>query len=99
MSQQLLIEQVYALTQSIAHAAALSDWAEAARLAEVRSPLLMSIGAKQDAASLDLVGRIQALDAGILANAQTSQTELKAEYGAAMSRIKSVSTYQRIASL
>lgn len=99
MNQQPLVEHVYALTQSIAHAAALADWSEAARLVAQRSPLLMSIGAQQDAHTLDIIKRIQALDADVLGNAQTTSVELKAEFSAAMSRVSAANSYQRMAKL
>lgn len=99
MNQQALVERVYALTQSIAHAATLADWPEAARLVAERSPLLTSIGAQQDTRTLDIIKRIQALDADVLANASTTSVELKTEFGAAMSRVNAANSYQRMARL
>ena len=61
MEQSALIEKVLALTGEIEHAAALADWPEAARLAELRSPLIMSLDAQQVQGSLD-VGRGRRLD-------------------------------------
>ncbi|MGY6205219.1 hypothetical protein [Paraburkholderia strydomiana] len=55
MEQSALIEKVLALTGEIEHAAALADWPEAARLAELRSPLIMSLDAQQVQGSLDVI--------------------------------------------
>jgi len=47
MESSALIGKVLALTGEIEQAAALADWPEAARLAEIRSPLIMSLDAQQ----------------------------------------------------
>ena len=99
MDQKTLVERVFQMTQAIGHAAALADWPEAARLTEERSPLLMSIVREQDAASLELVGQIQAMDAAIVANAGTTRDELQAEYRVALGRVNAASQYNQVASL
>jgi flagellar protein FliT len=94
---QALLERLSALTDGISHAARMADWQEAARLVEVRSPLLMSLRAEHAASGLDVIRRIQSVDAAILADAAVAQTELQVEYSAAMRRIKATSEYHRVA--
>ncbi|WOD17915.1 flagellar protein FliT [Paraburkholderia kirstenboschensis] len=97
MNQTTLIEHLLSLTHAIEDAAALADWPEAARLTEERSPLLVSLSADQDPAALEMIRLIQAIDATVLANAQTTQVELQAEYRAAMIRAKATGQYQQVA--
>jgi flagellar protein FliT len=99
MDQTQLVERVYELTLAIGHAASLADWQEAARLADVRSPLLMSIRAQQTAASLELIRRIQSLDNALMQDAKGSRDEMETEYHAAMQRSRSASQYHRMALL
>lgn len=42
MNQTELIERLLSMTREIEQAASLADWPEAARLTEMRSPLLMA---------------------------------------------------------
>lgn len=99
MEQSALIEKVLALTGEIEHAAALADWPEAARLAELRSPLIMSLDAQQVQGSLDVIRSIVARNDAIVADAQTTQVELQAEYMAAMRRVSAANQYQKAAQL
>ncbi|MFM0043210.1 flagellar protein FliT [Paraburkholderia sediminicola] len=99
MNQTELIERLLSMTREIEHAASLADWPEAARLTEARSPLLMSLSAEQEPAALDMIRRIQAIDAALLADAETTQNELHTEFEAAMGRTKAAGEYQRIARL
>jgi len=99
MEQSALIEKVLALTDQIEHAAALADWPEAARLAEIRSPLIMSLGAQDVQASADAIRSIIARNAAIFADAQITQVELEAEYTAAMRRVSAANQYQKAAQL
>ncbi|WP_345812249.1 flagellar protein FliT [Paraburkholderia sp. PREW-6R] len=99
MEQNAVIEQVLALTRDMEHAASLADWPEAARLAELRSPLIMSLDAQQAHASGDALRSVLARNAAMLADAQTSQRELEAEYSAAMKRVNAVGQYQKTALL
>ncbi|MFM0152755.1 flagellar protein FliT [Paraburkholderia sediminicola] len=99
MNQTELIERLLSMTREIEHAASLADWPEAARLTEARSPLLMSLSAEQEPAALDMIRRIQAIDAALLADAATTQDELHTEFEAAMGRTKAAGEYQRIARL
>jgi flagellar protein FliT len=94
-----LVEQVLGLTQEIAFAASLFDWPRAAGLAQERSPLLMSIQAEQTPAALELIRRIQELDAALLDNARESRDELGAEYRSAINSSKAVRQYHQIAQL
>ncbi|MGF6769737.1 flagellar protein FliT [Paraburkholderia sp. GAS199] len=97
MNQTELVERVLAITREIEQAAGLADWPEAARLTEARSPLLMSLSADQEPAALDMIRRIQAIDAALLADAEVTQTELQVEFEAAIGRTKAAGEYQRIA--
>ncbi|XUW88389.1 flagellar protein FliT [Burkholderia sp. M6-3] len=99
MEQSALIEKVLALTGEIEHAAALADWPEAARLAELRSPLIMSLDAQRVQGSLDVIRSIVARNDAIIADAQTTQVELQAEYTAAMRRVSAANQYQKAAQL
>ncbi|MFP3586186.1 flagellar protein FliT [Paraburkholderia sp. SIMBA_055] len=99
MESSALIWKVLALTGEIEQAAALADWPEAARLAEMRSPLIMSLDAQQVQGSLDVIRSIVARDAALYANAQTTQVELQAEFTAAMRRASAVDKYQKTALL
>ncbi|WP_025598208.1 flagellar protein FliT [Burkholderia sp. WSM2230] len=99
MDQSALIGKVLSLTDEIEHAAALADWPEAARLAEIRSPLIMSLSAQDVQASADAIRSIIARNAAIFADAQTTQIELEAEYTAAMRRVSAANQYQKAAQL
>lgn len=99
MNQTELIERLLSMTREIEQAASLADWPEAARLTEVRSPLLMSLSADQEPAALEMIRRIQAIDEALLADAQTTQNELHVEFEAAMGRTKAAGEYQRMARL
>jgi mevalonate pyrophosphate decarboxylase len=97
VNQTTLIERLLSLTHAIEDAAALADWPEAARLTEERSPLFASLIADQDPAALEMIRLIQAIDTDVLANAQTTQVELHAEYHAAMTRANAAGQYQQVA--
>jgi|ERR1700737_2182739 len=97
MDQTALIERLLSLTQEIQHAAALADWPQAARLTDERSPLLDALTVDQTPAALDVIRKIQAIDAAVFADAQTTQGELQSEYRAAMERAKAAGHYQQVA--
>ncbi|ASL44134.1 hypothetical protein bAD24_I11630 [Burkholderia sp. AD24] len=97
MNQTELVERLLAMTREIAQAASLADWPEAARLTEARSPLLMSLVAEQEPAALEKIRQIQAMDAALLVDAETTQNELHIEFEAAMGRAKAAGEYQRMA--
>jgi hypothetical protein len=99
MEHSALIEKVLALTGEIEQAAALADWPEAARLAEIRSPLIMSLDAQKVQGSLDMIRSIVARNAAIFADAQTTQAELQTEFMAAMRRVSAANQYQKAALL
>ncbi|MFP3567270.1 flagellar protein FliT [Paraburkholderia sp. SIMBA_030] len=99
MDQTELVERLLSMTQAIEQAASLADWPEAARLTEARSPLLMSLAADQEPAALDMIRRIQAIDAALLADAETTQNELHIEFEAAIGRTRAAGEYQRVARL
>jgi hypothetical protein len=97
MNQTETVERVLSITREIEQAASLADWQEAARLTEARSPLLMSLSADQEPVALEMIRQIQAIDAALLANAETTQDELHIEFEAAIGRTKAAREYQRIA--
>ncbi|RQS73473.1 flagellar protein FliT [Burkholderia sp. Bp8963] len=99
MNQITLAERLLSLTHAIEHASVMADWPEAARLTEVRSALFASLAATQEPAVLDAVRKIQAIDAAVLANAQSTMTELQAEYHDAMGRANAAGQYQHIATI
>lgn len=95
MEQSALIEKVLALTSEIEHAAALADWPEAARLAEIRSPMIMSLDAQQVQGSLDAIRSIVERNDAIFADAHITQSELHIEFKATIGRTKAAE-YQKI---
>jgi hypothetical protein len=97
--QVQLVERVFELTQAMEHAASLADWQHAARLGQERLPLVHSIRANLPPASLALVRRIQVIGDTILRDAARAQSELAAEYRAAMDRTNTVKAYHRAALL
>ncbi|MDN7968799.1 flagellar protein FliT [Burkholderia multivorans] len=99
MDQYQLIGRLNALTDDIEHAASMADWTEAARLAEVRSPLVMALTANQPPEGLATIRRIQASNERIFAEAHLAQSELADEYHAAMGRVQAVGEYHDMARL
>jgi flagellar protein FliT len=97
MEQNSLIDRLLELTLAIQHAAAMADWQEAARLTEERTPLFMGLTPQQAATAMEVINRIQAIDAAIAADANTTQAELQIEYGAAMKKVQAASKYQQVA--
>ena len=73
------------------------EWDRAAELASERSPLLMSLSAQQAGAALDVLAQVHAIDTRIAAEALLAQTELGAEYRAAMQAVGHANQYQRVA--
>lgn len=99
MNQTELVKRLLSMTREIEQASALADWPEAAHLVEERSALLLSLTSEQTPDSLATIREIQAIDAATLANAQTTQSELEAEYNGAMERVKVVDLYHKMALL
>jgi flagellar protein FliT len=97
MEQNSLIDRLLELTLAIQHAAALADWQEAARLTEERTPLFMQLTPEQDATAMEVINKIQAIDAAIAADAKTTQTELQSEYSSAINKIQAASKYHQAA--
>ncbi|NPT55715.1 flagellar protein FliT [Paraburkholderia elongata] len=97
MNQTSSVEHLLSMTQEIGHAASLADWPEAARLTEARSSLLMALSAQQELATLEMIRKIQAIDAAILADAKATQIELEIEYEKAIGRTKAAQQYLRTA--
>ncbi|WP_094780679.1 flagellar protein FliT [Paraburkholderia ribeironis] len=97
MSQTELVERLLSITRDIEQAASLADWPQAARLTEMRSPLLMALSADQAPAALEMIRQIQAIDAALLADAQTTQNELHVEFEAAIARTRAAGQYQQVA--
>ncbi len=84
MDQTDVLSRAWELTQAIQHAATRGDWITAARLAEERSPLLMSLAASQTPDAMVTIRRIQEANSAIMADAQTTQRELQTEFRAAL---------------
>lgn len=95
MNTPNLLQRVLALTLEMEHAAQMSDWQGAARVARERNPLLMSIGAPQSPEARAVVERIRAITVVINQEAEAAHTELAAEYRAAMSQASGANAYQR----
>ncbi|VWC37987.1 flagellar protein FliT [Burkholderia lata] len=98
MEQTELIAQLNALTDAIEHAAAMADWIEAARLVDLRDPLVASLAADQPPAGIAAIRRMQGSNERIFGDAQRAQQELTDEYRAAMGRVQAVGQYQSVAS-
>ncbi|CAE6771626.1 flagellar protein FliT [Paraburkholderia haematera] len=97
MNQTSSVKHLLSMTQEIGHAASLADWPEAARLTEARSSLLMALSAQQEPATLEMIRKIQAIDAAILADAKATQIEMEIEYEKAIGRTKAAQQYLRTA--
>ncbi|MEM5331485.1 flagellar protein FliT [Paraburkholderia sp. JHI2823] len=91
------IDRIWQITKDIEQAAAVGDWERAAELASERSPLLMSLPAKQTDAALDVLRQVHAIDMRIAAEAESAQSALSAEYRTAIQATRNVNQYQRIA--
>ncbi|HKR39343.1 flagellar protein FliT [Paraburkholderia sp. EG287A] len=91
------IDRIWQITKDIEQAAAVGEWEKAAALANERSPLLMSLSAKQTDAALDVLKQVHAIDARIAATAGSAQSALSAEYRSAMQATRNVNQYQRVA--
>lgn len=91
------IERIWQITKAIEHAAAVGEWEDAARLADERSPLLMSLPAAPAPAVLATLREVQAIDAAVAQAAQAAQHTLNTEYRAAMQATRNASLYQKVA--
>lgn len=91
------IDRIWQITKAIEQAAAVGEWEQAAQLANERSPLLMSLGAQQTPAALDVLKQVHAIDAQIAHAARNATNELNIEYRAAMQATRNVNQYQRVA--
>lgn len=97
MEQAELIARLNVLTDAIEHAAAMADWAEAARLAEKRSPLVMALSPDQSPEGLATVRRMQASNDRIFGEARLAQQQLTDEFNAAIGRAQAAGQYQDMA--
>jgi flagellar protein FliT len=91
------IDRIWQITKAIEQAAAVGEWEQAAQLANERSPLLMSLGAQQTPAALDVLRQVHAIDAQIEQAARNATNDLNTEYRAAMQATRNVNQYQRVA--
>jgi flagellar protein FliT len=91
------IDRIWQITKDIEQAAAVGEWEKAAELANVRSPLVMSLSAKQTGAALDVLKQVHSINTRIAAEAASAQSALSAEYRAAMQATRNVNQYQRVA--
>ncbi|MBB2931929.1 flagellar protein FliT [Paraburkholderia silvatlantica] len=91
------IDRIWRITKDIEQAAAVGEWEKAAELANERSPLLMSLSAKQTGAALDVLKQVHAINARVAAAAESAQSTLSAEYRSAIQATRNVNQYQRVA--
>lgn len=85
------------LTQAIGYAAQQADWPEAARLTELRDPLLMSLTSDVDGETLKIMRSIQTIDAAVVAMAANNKEMLEADYNQAMRSAGAMKEYHRVA--
>lgn len=91
------IDRIWQITKAIEQAVAVGEWQEAARLANERSPLVMSLGAQQSPDAIARLKQVHAIDARIAQAAQEAQQSLGNEYRTNMQATRNVSEYQRMA--
>ncbi|WP_244847688.1 flagellar protein FliT [Caballeronia sp. SL2Y3] len=99
MSQQDMLTNAVSLTRAMAAAAAAGDWIEAARLSELRSPIIMRLQNDLDPATLQAASDIQTLDAALMQTAQAARMSLGKNFREATARIDAASRYQQTARL
>lgn len=93
------IDRIWQITKAIEQAAAVGEWEQAARLADERSPLLMSLPATLARGALDRLRQVHAIDAQTTNAARRAQDSLSAEYQTAIQATRNASLYQKIAYL
>ncbi|MFX1716206.1 flagellar protein FliT [Paraburkholderia sp. A1RO-5L] len=93
------IERIWQLTKAMEQAAAVGEWERAAQLVSERSPLIMSLSAPQSPAVLDVLDRVRVIDSQIDAAAKSAQSDLSAEYSAAMQATRQAGVYECVAHL
>ncbi|HTH62506.1 MAG TPA: flagellar protein FliT [Paraburkholderia sp.] len=93
------IDRIWQITKAIEHAAAVGEWEEAARLADERSPLILSLYSPLSPAALETLRQVYAIDEHVAEVAQNAHHTLNAEFRAAMQATRNVSVYQKIAHL
>lgn len=93
MNTTNLVQRVLDLTLEMEHAALMSDWSGAARLARVRNPLLMSIGLPQPPEARAAIERIRAITVAVNQEAAVARTELTEQYRATMGQASAAQAY------
>jgi hypothetical protein len=93
------IDRIWQITKAIEQAAAVGEWEHAARLANERSPLLMSLPATLAPDALDQLRQVHAIDTRTANAARSAQDSLSAEYQTAIQATRNASLYQKIAYL
>ncbi|QSN61431.1 flagellar protein FliT [Caballeronia sp. M1242] len=99
MSQRDMLTHAASLTRAMAAAAAAGDWIEAARLSELRSPIIMQLENDLDPVTLQTASEIQTLDAALMQTAQAARMSLGKTYREATARVDAASRYQQAARL
>ncbi len=94
-----MLTHAASLTRAMAAAAAAGDWIEAARLSELRSPIIMQLENDLDPATLQTASEIQTLDAALMQTAQVARMSLGKTYREATARVDAASRYQQAARL
>ncbi|MGU7769495.1 flagellar protein FliT [Burkholderia sp. MR1-5-21] len=99
VDQAALLQCLLDLTEAIRDASMLADWQRAAQLAEQRSPLLSMLSTEQTPANLDVIRRIQAIDATLMGDATAARHELECEYREMTRQVSAANQYHRVAML
>lgn len=94
-----MLTHAASLTRAMAAAAAAGDWIEAARLSELRSPIIMQLENDLDPVTLQTASEIQTLDAALMQTAQAARMSLGKTYREATARVDAASRYQQAARL
>lgn len=93
------LSRAYALTRSIAEAAAQDDWLAASQLADERSPLLMSLRPEQTDEALAVIREIGLIDTAVMQRAGGARDMMASRFQDAQRRVAAASFYQKTGQL
>lgn len=93
------LARAYELTHSIAEAVAQDDWLAASRLADERSPLLMSLRPEQTDEALAVIREIQVMDTAVMQRAGGAHDMMTSRFQDAQRRVAAASFYQKTGQL
>jgi hypothetical protein len=97
MHNEAPIERIWRMTKDLELAAAVGDWARAARLADERTPLLTALGAQPPHEVMARLRSIYEIDSRIVEAARDAHQELGAEYQANMQASRNAARYLSMA--